>query len=83
MNVRKIEKIFNGAVNARQKVTLEVTNEQSDELREALKVVEKYKQAAIKALKYKEMIKGSDWHMFEYAVKSDCVIVDVQNGACG
>lgn len=77
----KVEEIFRGFVNCRRKVTLDITKEQSEELMQALKVLEKYKKQAISALEYD--IEDSDWHMLEYTVKSDCVIVDIQDGACG
>jgi len=83
MKVRRIENIYNGPVNAKSKVILEITKEQSEELRQALKLIDRYKDEAIRALKYKAEIKGADWNMFGYAVKNDCVVVEVQVGACG
>ena len=85
MKFREAKQVFSGPVNGECRVVLDISREEADELRAALKVVNKYKREAIKraAKGSKYNIEGSDWHMIEYGVKNDCVIVTIQDGACG
>lgn len=76
-----VRKIFNGPVNREQEVTIDISKEDADELRNALRVVQRYEKQVLKAAKVSK--KESDWTMISYAVKNNKVIVIVQDGACG
>lgn len=78
MNLKSFKTIFSGPVNGRTEVIFEATKAETDELRAALAVVDKWKKQALKVAP-----KDSDWTMVDYAVKTDTVIVGVENGACG
>lgn len=86
MRCREVKRGYSSAVSGECSVTLDISKEEADELRAALKIVDKYKNKAIKEakreLKY-NITKDSDWHMIGYAVKNDCVIVTIEDGACG
>lgn len=75
--------LYQGAISVKREVTLvpEDLKKDTDELRLALALVDRYKKAALRALKTTE--KTADWTMIEYSVKTDCVIVTVDQGACG
>lgn len=73
-----------GAVYGSATVTMtELTQEETDELRKALKVVDKYRLRAHRASGFSPAPKGGDWSMVDFAVKTDTVICTVQVGACG
>lgn len=73
-----------GAVYGKTEVRLDASVEDLAALRQALATVDKFKQEALKAAGAKEGPKGTaDWTMVGYAVKTDCVIVTVEQGACG
>lgn len=76
-----VKKIFSGPVSGELEVTIGITKEQADELKQALAVVQRYEKQALKAAKVSK--KESDWVMLSYAVKNDKVIVNIQDGACG
>lgn len=83
MKSRDARTVTMGAIHLKMEVTLvpEKGIEDTNELRAALAVVHRYKKAAMKALSLTE--KGADWTMLEYSVKNDCVVVVVEQGACG
>lgn len=83
MQARETKILYQGAISYKKEVTLVPPNgrAETDELRAALATVERYKRAAFKAMGLNE--KGADWTMVDYAVKTDCVVVTVEQGACG
>lgn len=81
MNVVQAQTVFDHAVSGEYKVHIQATKEETDELRKALATVDKYKQAALKAVKHKE--KDADFTVYKYAVKTDLVVVIIETGACG
>jgi hypothetical protein len=83
MKILKTKKLFDGAVNGASEATFEATESEIDELINALKIVEKFKVSARKALKVKE--KGADWTMYSFDIKKSngMVGVKIEQGACG
>jgi len=71
-----------GAISGYKTVRIPGTKEQMDELRQALAVVDRYKQ---KAMKVGHAVKENwaDWMMVGYAVKTNCVEVKVEQGMAG
>ena len=72
---------YYGAVRSSMEVTIEATEEETAKLREALKIVDKWKRLTRKAILHKE--ESVDFTMYEFAVKKDKVFVTVDSGACG
>lgn len=70
-----------GAIWGRSEVLVEATPDETTELRRALKIVDRFKKRAMRAAKTNE--KQADWTMVGYAVKTDAVIVTIEQGACG
>jgi len=71
-----------GAVHARAVVTMTgLTRAETDELRKALQIVDKYRLRAHSASGLRP--KDADWSMVEFAVKTDAVVCTVEIGACG
>jgi hypothetical protein len=68
------------AIGYEKTVRVNATPEETAELRKALAVVERYKKAAMKAAKAG---KDADWTMIGYAVKTDCVLVTIEQGMAG
>lgn len=83
MKHRNVRTISSGAIHLKKEVTLvpEQGIEATNALRLALALVDRYKKAAMIALGAND--KTADWTMIEYSVKNDCVIVTVEQGACG
>lgn len=83
ITVRSQCAVFQGPVNERHEAVLEPSGGRADidELRAALDVVQRYRDAAMRALRLREQ--DADWTMVDYAVKNDCVVVTVNRGACG
>ena len=82
MNFRDARITSCGAVYVTYEVTLLPEKEGSmGELRDALAVVDRYRKAALKALKVSEM--NADFTTVRYAVNSDDVLVMVEQGANG
>ena len=79
MKLKSIKTVSEGAVSGQKDVVIEVSKEQADELRQALKTVDKYRLFALKETKEE----ASDWTMTDFAVKNNLVIVSVRQGACG
>lgn len=75
------KKWFDSAVRGSTEAIFEATKEETQQLFEALRVVEKWKLAARRALKHDE--KDADWTTYHYFVKSGMVHVQVDSGACG
>lgn len=71
--------IYDDVVSGKSEVHIPITKDKATELRQALKVVDKYRKIAETRVK----TKTSDWAEFEYCVKNDKVIVIVTDGACG
>jgi len=69
------------AVGYEKVVRVSVTGDEAAELRRALAVVDRYKKLALKTAKASE--KGADWTMIGYAVKTDCVLITVEQGMAG
>jgi hypothetical protein len=73
-----------GAVWGQATVTMtELTQAETDELRAALKVVDRYRLRAHRAAGMSPAPKGGDWSMVDFCVKTDTVVCTVQVGACG
>lgn len=83
MKYRDAHVVRQGAINTLSEVTLVPGTEDGDteKLRLALALVDRYKKAALRALKTSE--KSADWTRIEYAVKNDCVVVTVDQGMAG
>lgn len=77
----KVTETKSGAIWVQKTVRVTATPEETAELRKALAVVDKYKKAAYKAAKTNE--RHADWTMVGYAVKTDAVIVTIDQGAAG
>jgi hypothetical protein len=70
----------NYAISTETKVRITATPVELKELREALRVVDRFKLRALKAAKAG---KDADWTTVGYAVKSDCALVTVEQGMAG
>ena len=83
MKYRDARVVRQGSINTLYEVTIvpEKGIEDTNELRLALALVDRYKKMALQALKTTE--KQADWTMIEYAVKNDCVVVTVDQGMAG
>lgn len=83
MKYRDAHIVRQGSINTLYEVTIvpEKGLEDTNELRLALALVDRYKKMALQALKTNE--KQADWTMIEYAVKNDCVVVTVNQGMAG
>ena len=83
MKYRDARVVRQGSINTLYEVTIvpEKGLEDTNELRLALALVDRYKKMALQALKTTE--KQADWTMIEYAVKNDCVVVTVDQGMSG
>lgn len=67
-------------------VSIEITREESEELRVALAIVQKYEKAALQAIQHKHKynpVKESDWCEIAYSVKNDKVIIGIRDGMAG
>lgn len=71
----------NGSVSVKDIIKIIPPRSAIEELLAALKVVDQFKNTAIKTLDYDPT--KADWHMIDYAVKTDCVIITVSAGMCG
>jgi hypothetical protein len=80
MKVDNVKQCWNGAISGRDEVTFTATKAETDELRSALAIVDKWQKQALKKV---PLVEGSDWTMVTYAVKTDKVIVGIESGACG
>lgn len=83
MKTRDVREINSSAIHVKMEVTLVPDEgiEDTNELRTALATVHRYKKAAMRALSLTE--KDADWTMIGFSVKNDCVVVTVEQGACG
>jgi hypothetical protein len=82
----EVQNTFNGAVSRTDEVTILLPDpNESEMLRQALAVVQKYQDAATKATKTRVHGKdpNCDWVMFNFAVKNDKVVITVESGSCG
>ncbi len=81
-----VENLYSGAVSCANEVTFSLENvSESEELRQALAVVQRYQETAAKAsfVRVYGNSPNCDWVMFDFAVKNDKVVVTVQSGSCG
>lgn len=86
MNIKSIDRVFDGVVSAETAISIEINKQASDELRSALAIIQKYQKAAIKAFQNKQKYdptKKSDWCQISYSVKNDKVIVNIKDGMAG
>lgn len=83
ITVRDRRVVVRGPVNETHEVVLEPSGGKADTdaLRAALAVVQAYRDAALRAARVRE--RDADWTTMDYAVKTDCVVVTVKQGACG
>ena len=82
----KVREISHSAVHLIAEVCIETTSEQSQELRNALKIIQKYQDLASKEYKKEYNLtpqQDGDMYHFEYGVKNDKVIVTISVGAIG
>lgn len=80
MKVDNVKQCWNGPVNGLDEVTFTATKAETDKLRNALAIVDKWQKRALKEV---ASSKGADWTMVTYVVKTDKVIVGIESGACG
>jgi hypothetical protein len=85
MKFKELKAIGLSAVSGQIDVTLAADATECHELRAALAVVDKYKKAALKAIREEKNQNpmNADWHMISYCVKGDKVIVSVKDGMAG
>jgi hypothetical protein len=86
MNVKNIECVFDGIVSRETKVSIEIDKTESEKLRSALELIQKYEKTAIEAFKNKQKynpVKQSDWCEISYSVKNDKLIVNIKDGMAG
>lgn len=86
MKIEKIERVQDGVIWGSTDIHIEITKEESDELRAALAVVRKYEKAALQEITLKNKYnpaKESDWCEISYATKNDRVIVNIRDGMAG
>jgi methyl coenzyme M reductase beta subunit len=69
--------LYSGAVNGKIEMTIEATEAEIQELKNALVVVNRFK----KVLKVKE--KDADFNMYKFNCGKKTVVVTVEQGACG
>jgi hypothetical protein len=81
MNKCKLASTHPGSVMSSAVVDIEITSEESRELRAALAIVDKYKSLAVKT--YGVKLSEADWNMIQYSVKNDRVLVEIKIGMCG
>lgn len=82
----EVKKAYYGVASSTYEVTFPLADQsESEELRQALAVVQRYQETAAKAVDVRVRSKdpNCDWVMFEFAVKNDKVVVTVESGACG
>lgn len=86
----KLKNILNSAVWAEDHVEIEISPEEANDLRQALKTIQKHKEVAIKAYKShngyspeRDHKDPSHWCEFDYCVKNDKIIVIIRNGMAG
>lgn len=73
--------IYVGCVQEEKRVEFEITLEEANSLRNALKIVDSYKAAAFKALNKRNG--DADWCEVEYEIKNDRVFINVKKGSIG
>lgn len=73
---------WHSAVCGEDELVFEVNKEEADELRAALKLIERYEKMCRVALRITKADKP-DFIMYGYAVKNDKVVVTATSGACG
>ena len=85
MIFHEVTRITNGNVVGEVSVSFDIDSIEAKELRDALAIVDKYKKAAIKAIKEetKEDPTTSDWLEVHYQVKNNMVFVLIKDGMCG
>jgi hypothetical protein len=74
------------AVHSSNRITIGISEQEAEELRSALAIVQKYQKEAIKTFKKKyqyDPSRASDWCEFSYGVKNDKVFVDIRDGMAG
>lgn len=86
MNIESVEIGPGSVVWGLTNVFIGITKEESNELRAALAIVQKYEKAALQAFHHKfkhNPAKDSDWCEIDYSVKNDKVIVGIRDGMAG
>jgi len=86
MKLESVERGPSGVVWGLTNVSIEITREESEKLRAALAIVQKYEKAALQAVRAKHKYnpaKDSDWCEIAYSVKNDKVIVGIRDGMAG
>jgi hypothetical protein len=72
--------VQDSAVYGEYDVTFSISKEESNELKKALAVIDKYEKAALEELKETA---GGDLRTFRYFLRSNSVIIKVSEGAIG
>lgn len=80
MKIENTKQIWGGPVNCRYEVIFTATKEEVDELKDALEIVNKWKDQALQKV---PAANGSDWVMFDYLCHQESVVIGIEAGACG
>lgn len=85
MKFKNIKNVSSNAVSGQVDVTFEIDKTEANDLRAALAIVDKYKNAALSAIESETKFdpESSDWCMISYCVKNDKAIISVQDGMTG
>lgn len=85
MKLESIKEIGLSVVSGQVDVIFSTDVSESNELRSALGIVDKYKKAAFTVIKEEKGLnpKESDWHMVSYCVKNNKIIVSIKDGMAG
>lgn len=81
MIVEKVEQLCANSTKTKTQVALVISRSESQKLKEAIDLVNKYKKAALEAIPTKEGSPlESDWLMLDYDVSSNKVVVSITDG---
>jgi len=86
MKLESVERGPGSVVWELTNISIGITREESEELRAALAIVQKYEKAALQAVRAKHKYnpaKDADWCEIAYSVKNDKVIVGIRDGMAG
>lgn len=86
MKIENVERGAGSVVWGLTNVSIEITKEESVELRSALAIVQRYEKTALQAIRHEHKYnptKDSDWCEIAYSVKNDKVIVSIRDGMAG
>ncbi len=80
-----VEKVNVSVVSSQTNITIPIILSEAQELRYALKTIERYNKIGLKHFKIKNKydVKKSDWYTIEYCVKNDKLIISIVDGMAG